>query len=305
MITKKTVLVLGAGASQPYDYPTGHELRMNICRELEHSSTTLSQRLQQFGYDYQTLKNFRDDLFESDEPSIDAFLEKRPKLIELGKLVITLALMESEISKNLFERKNWYSLLLGKLGTFDDFDKNRLSIITFNYDRSLDYFLFTTLSKRYPDKKEAEIVQKVQSIPIIHVYGQIGDLPWQNKSSFRFYDPSTFANQPAVQLSYKNIRIMHEIDTEKDPLFVKAREQLEQAEKIYFLGFGYHQMNIDRLHVKDWKVDGKEILGTSLGMTDREMNDTMKRCYNNITLRVLHAGSQDVITFLRHHVSFT
>ena len=38
MITKKTVLVLGAGASKPFGLPTGKELKNDVCRLLGESN---------------------------------------------------------------------------------------------------------------------------------------------------------------------------------------------------------------------------------------------------------------------------
>ena len=44
----------------------------------------------------------------------------------------------------------WYVYLFNQLGARkDDFNKNRISIITYNYDRSLEYFLFVALKFSY------------------------------------------------------------------------------------------------------------------------------------------------------------
>jgi len=50
----------------------------------------------------------------------------------------------------MFERGDWYQYFCDKLNTsFEEFDQNKISIITFNYDRSLEHSLFTALKNSY------------------------------------------------------------------------------------------------------------------------------------------------------------
>ena len=75
--------------------------------------------------------------------SVDAFLEHRPEYLQIGKLSIALCIMAHEHEKKLFNaQRNWYDYLRIKLNSsFDEFGDNKLSIITFNYDRSIEHYL--------------------------------------------------------------------------------------------------------------------------------------------------------------------
>jgi hypothetical protein len=55
-------------------------------------------------------------------------------------------------------------------GAFED---NKLSVITFNNDRSLEAFLFLSLQNLYGfDVKTA--LERLDKIPIVHLYGSLG-----------------------------------------------------------------------------------------------------------------------------------
>lgn len=89
-------------------------------------------------------------------------------------------LMCCEDNVVMFERGDWYQYFCDKLNTsFEEFDQNKISIITFNYDRSLEHSLFTALKNSYA-KNDRDCASKLKNIPIVHVYGQLGYLPWQD-----------------------------------------------------------------------------------------------------------------------------
>jgi hypothetical protein len=57
-----------------------------------------------------------------------------------------------------------------------------LTLISFNYDRCLEHFLFNALQRLYDvdAKKAADICNNAQ---IFHPYGAVGALPYQNKNN--------------------------------------------------------------------------------------------------------------------------
>lgn len=148
MIRKKTVLVLGAGASQPYGYPTGKQLRSNIisnCSVLTNPGA-LGKQLANMGYSNDQIWNFCREFHRTTNKSIDAFLERRPEFMELGKVAIAQELIRCESEYTLFNPNEWYSHLLNKLEIdSEDFVPNMLSVVSFNYDRSLECCLFNRL----------------------------------------------------------------------------------------------------------------------------------------------------------------
>ena len=112
--------------------------------------------------------------------TIDAFIEKRPQFLRIGKASIIAALLKKENNNLLVSAENqeWYEYFFSKLllKKPEDFIQDKLSIITFNYDRSFEYYFFHAVKNSYGlnDKETAKLMAKV---PIIHVYGKLGDLP--------------------------------------------------------------------------------------------------------------------------------
>jgi len=79
-----------------------------------------------------------------------------------------MSLVSHEINKKLFSaKKNWLDYLRNELdATFDDFGKNKLSIITFNYDRTVEQYLFTVLKNTY-GRSDGECVEQLNKIVMV------------------------------------------------------------------------------------------------------------------------------------------
>ena len=92
MIEKRTVLVLGAGASKPYGFPTGRELIREIAAGLKNTGSEVAQLLSAHGHEPSELAKFSDALLDSAQPSVDVFLENRAEYLEAGKAAIAAAL---------------------------------------------------------------------------------------------------------------------------------------------------------------------------------------------------------------------
>ena len=254
MIKRKTVLVLGAGASAPYGFPSGQKLVDDVCAGLSKPSNQFFTQLEGYGFDGSKVIAFRDALHKSAQPSIDVFLEHRPEFLELGKTAIAASLIPYEVEDNLFGvERNWYKYLWKHLGPslLEDVAPSRLSVITFNYDRSLEHFLFTSLKNSFDltDEKAARYV--VQGIPIMHVYGKLGDLPHMGGNATRPYTPGGKPLSAATVHSTRSaIKIISE-GVNNDVEFAWAKKQLHEAEVICFLGFGYLTENLRRLGIAE------------------------------------------------------
>ena len=297
MITKSTVLILGAGASSPYGFPTGEQLLENV-----HDDLVKNERYyQELGFPGDLIISFRKDLLYSARYSVDAFLEKREEFIILGKAAIARILIPFENTSNLFpaqpKRGNWYKLIFNKLDTdFDDFDKNSLSVITFNYDRSFEQYLITAMMTNYKKAPE-ECAAKLNSIPIVHVYGKLGALPFQDESLTREYEPNI--NPPDLLAVSEGIKIISERSSEVTEEFTKAKKLISAAsrEKVVFLGFGYHDDNLKRIG-KDF-LDSKYPIGSSFKLKRAKRQEINGKW----GIRLPDESSElDVLDFLETHV---
>src|SRR5690349_21098337 len=111
MSEKQIVFVLGAGASIPYGYPSGPQLLQYILGIQKIDG--LLEHLQQLGFGAGLIEHFQTELEESQWPSIDAFLEHRNELREVGKAAIAGIILQRE-SLGTFRPgiDHWYPLLL-------------------------------------------------------------------------------------------------------------------------------------------------------------------------------------------------
>src|SRR5439155_20353552 len=153
MIEKPTVLILGAGASKPYGFPTGEELLREIVDIKHHGPTPLEDRLRECSFLPKDIQHFVDELNRSGRKSVDAFLEHRPEFEKIGKAAMIAALIPKEDPATLFDRskpEHWYQYLFQQMGSsLDQPYKSKLSVITFNYDRSLEFFLLNALHSSF------------------------------------------------------------------------------------------------------------------------------------------------------------
>lgn len=307
MITLPTVLVLGAGASADYGFPSGRSLLLQICNSLgAQEDVGLKKTLLDLGFGRNEIGPFAMELRFSMQPSVDAFLENRPEYMEIGKAALAGCLIPYEDPGVLYQRAvklTWYEYLFNQMGaSIDEFKSNQISFVTFNYDRSLEYFLFAALESSYGIGEE-RVVELLSSIPIIHVYGQLG-LPQYLSEDGRAYGPKL--TQEAIKKCVAEIKIIPELADETEE-FRQAHKLISKAERLCFLGFGYHRTNVLRLRVNE-KFPGNRLLGSAYKMKDDERRRIkglfmpfFKPPKKGFRLGSTH---EDALTFIRKHPVF-
>lgn len=178
MIDSKIVLVLGAGASHSYGFPTGRELIHLICQRLSVELGDHRPILQRYSFQDDEIHRFQFGLLHSNLPSVDIFLENNPQYMKIGKVAIALALIPFENPERPVRKDElkWYEYLFNQMGASpDEFEasKSRLPILTFNYDRSLEYFLLDSLTHAYGGS-EVNATRSLKHLRVIHMYGELG-----------------------------------------------------------------------------------------------------------------------------------
>ena len=112
MITNRTVLILGAGASHPYGFPTGKELRNEIILGCAGGRTPpLANSLLECGFIESQIIQFGNVLRLSGQVSVDRFLERRKEYLEIGKAALAISLVTKEDLQRLFQigaSSHWY-----------------------------------------------------------------------------------------------------------------------------------------------------------------------------------------------------
>jgi len=305
MIERKTVLILGAGASEPYEFPTGSTLLEDMCGNLEADSLSGPKRILHYaGYGDDLVFDFSRALRRSGKLSVDTFLENRPEYMEVGKAAIASFLLPQEMKskeENLLFRipKNWYKYFFKQLGdTFEDFDKNSVSVLTFNYERSLEHFLLTALEHSYRKSPEKCAAQLLRSIPIIHLYGSLGNLPYLGDDALEY---GADTNPKNLRQAAGGIKIINERDTGMEG-FEQAQGLLKEAKAICFLGFGFDKTNLERLGLLPLS-NSKKIYGSVLGLSELERKKVESMLGSSIGIN-LGKDDEDSLAILRNYPVF-
>ncbi|MCP4707690.1 MAG: hypothetical protein GY869_03615 [Planctomycetes bacterium] len=306
MIKTPTVLILGAGASCSYGFPSGEKLIEDIVNNTRPNNLNPNDLLTHYG-SLDLWGEFVQKLDDAEPASIDAFLNVQDeKFYEVGKASIAMALKPYEVnSVNMFNRnknkEHWYKILWHYLSddctNLKHFQSNKLTIITFNYDRSLEYYLYNKIRSFFPysSPSHAKECGRILSntINFFHVYGSFGKLPWQsnNEEPYIEYDQGIFSKN-SLDHCLNNIKIIKEVErrgTEGPYL-----EKLNEAQRIYFLGFAFHPENMKAIQLKEIDDSG---CSKTFGATWYKLSATRKSEFTEFLARnnaTLYKSIEDI-----------
>ena len=301
MIDKRTVFVLGAGASCPYGYPSGAHLRERICLEIQPPHYGDLVKAAGNG-DTKLAGRFKQTFENSSTKSIDLFMARNPRLAPVGKCFIAFEMFTAEqrsqfrekakrlravsnqavkkwdvneyLQTKDFQGEDWYSYLFDRLtagfvetDVLPDFSDGKLALITFNYDRSLEHFLYESVRNSFTEVPENRVADCLKSLRILHVYGQVAPLKWQDSEAGVEYRPPI--SEDLIKNAAAKIKTIYE---EKESAELsEAHELLKSAQRIFFLGFGYAPENMEVLNLPQLIPPRCEVCGTAFGMTERQI----------------------------------
>jgi hypothetical protein len=253
-------------------YPLGSQLIANICRQYGRGEERETGPFQP-----EDIARFVRRLSRSGHYSIDAFLADVGDDLELGKFLIARELKRLEDLDRLFPPNDsgWYQYLFNQLlvDGKPDFGANVLSIITFNYDRSLEAYLHTAIMNRFGMSSD-HANTALSRVPIVHVHGVLGNYPAVPYAAAK-------SSSEILEVS-KGIRIIHEIEDRPDSFcseaFETSHKLLAESERIFFLGFGFHHENLERFRFfSPENCRGQEIKSTAYGMGTVDRSSLLKR----------------------------
>jgi len=177
---------------------------------------------------------------------------------------------------------------------WEEIDLSNLSIVSFNYDRSLEMALLQRLTAAY-GIAEGEVLKKLRSMQILHVYGCLsGNDPWHYDNSILPYGQEPGPQE--LQLVSEYLKVIPDVrHDETVETFAKAQDLLKAADAIAFLGFAFDERNVERLggtttcSSRVERPDGvryRTILATTLGMTRAEADYARRRTYGDSVPRL-------------------
>ncbi len=295
MITARTVLVTGAGASCPYGFPLGGEL-LNTLYSLDKSDIG-ARILEQSSFSRADLEVFCRQLKATNAVSIDEFLalQRYPAeslVKEIAKYCIAFIILDNEkttVSLNLPEQDDWYTYLWRRLSeglfnSFLDMNKNNLGVITFNYDRSLEKFLMESIQDRFfGGPRDEKITHAYENTPVIHLYGPsetLFRLPYGESLAY-----GEGATRERVEKFARDIKTIHDdFDASLYPI-IRAKDLLKNAERIVFLGFGFDKFNLEKfseLMPPTIERNAKDYMATSYRLSKSVIFDARVRMFGKV-----------------------
>lgn len=245
---RKTALILGAGASKNYGFPTGWDLAQELLKWPSSPPYAVSF----FGNPdiYQEFKIEFECFLKGGGSSIDSFLASRhgDRFLRPARLAMSLIISKYEIEDHLMNPRqtddHWYQIFYERITkgkSWETLDLSEITVITFNYDRSLEYFVNQSLEKDF-NPSEYDLGQKMQTFDLTHVYGTIG-LPWKG-DGYERYAPRDPTDSYALITSRLKLIGEDVGKRSEEAIQNKIKSKLNEAETICFLGFGYESDNI-------------------------------------------------------------
>ncbi len=304
----QTVFVLGAGASFEAGLPVGAELKNRIAKLID---IRFSGANHDHTGDHAVMEAFRDyakekkisanDLLHAawgirdampQAISIDNFLDahRGDSLIEIvGKIGIARSILAAESKSKLYISRDksqlnfssldgtWYNKFFQVLTENCRLDEmpdriRTVSIVSFNYDRCLKHFLMHSMQNYYR-KPPPEIEPIVNQLEILYPYGSVGTLPPVGRSTG---DETGFGeeNHGSRLLNIaRKIKTFTEGTDEDASEIIRIRQAMQQADKIVFLGFAFHPLNMELLAPKGVAREDQtqRVIGTAYGLSDSDI----------------------------------
>ncbi|MNH49656.1 hypothetical protein D3C85_1012290 [compost metagenome] len=293
MLHRPTTFVIGAGASRDFGFPVGGELAERIASgfnlNFEYSRLTsgsikvyeaIKRAIEGISNQsaFDLCHQIRKGLVHYD--SIDDYVEAASdenvsvaakiaisEVIGLAERKSALAHLGSHENSKLIAglRGSWPAQLLRlALRGVKHSDISSLfesiSIISFNYDRALEHYLYWAL--RDLGFADDLVIEAMNSLEVLHPYGTLGYLPWQEGISVPFGAPNV-----ELEKVYGSIRTYSEQLDDKNQIY-KISNAISNAETVVFLGFGFHKQNVDLLSGPI--LEPKEVFATACGVSSSQ-----------------------------------
>jgi hypothetical protein len=294
MFKKKTVFILGAGASWHYGYPTGEELVRMVRTKAEYIVQQYlkpnDKRMVPIDWGSTHPRNFKEPDFrpflntseliqrkieQANPLVIDDFLGRNDDVADVGKLLIAAVLFDcqkipvirsgkiDENTGNDTGKGDWIRYIVQQLTvdckTPSELLNNEVTFVTFNYDLSLEVRLHKALKNYHWFAKDGFSDRFFTTDRFLHVYGQLyGFDPAHPGAPKNFYNNTEFPLANEIDRAHdaaQNIRTISPYEKAAAPEIVKV---IAEAEYLYFLGYGFDHRN-NKLLGLGQRLDGPHV----------------------------------------------
>ena len=326
MFRKPTTIILGAGASCECGLPLGGKLLASVAQALDFrfdmgrlksgdsNLYELLKRRHATDIERFTKAGKRLSLSAGRFVSIDEalyYFGTEEDVVEVGKLAIVQTILSAEnksplaISRETGRvnienvRDNWlnvfFSMAIADLRKEDIASMfTNVSFINFNYDRTLECYLFHALTSTAHVEPEvaADIIEKMR---VIRPYGSLGALDWRRRPHIGGHiEDDTVLREMAS-------RIRTFTEAHQENLQTQITETLDHSKLVIILGFGFHQQNMALLKRFD-KARAASVFATAKHIHKENLNyirSSLMHAFNAAVATVLDMTANELLSELR------
>jgi len=143
---------------------------------------------------------------------------------------------------------------------------NSVSFITFNYDRVLEYFFWESLMNKF-DLTSEQSNELVMGLNIYHVFGRLPSFNHESiRSGVQMFPYQNFGiTRSDYKYAIENIKTLHERNNVDES---KISKLIGDAERIFFLGFGFAEENLALLNFNNNVKKRVEVYSTTYGLSE-------------------------------------
>ena len=308
---RKTVLIIGAGASKEAGLPVGSELKKEIAKALDIRFKDLSRMV---SGDNNIYEAFLAKVSNDPDPnvplrslqragwrirdampqaiSIDNFIDthSEDKHVELcGKLAIVRAILRAEAKSSLtvdgrqengqlrFDQlaETWFNSFFQRLSEnckSADLKHRLKSVVLIIFNYDRCIEHYLYYAfQNYYSMSPSESAELLRNLEVYHPYGVVGSLPW-----LQMDNAIEFGGEPSgsqlLSLS-KQIRTFTEGTDAQSSEINCIRSNMRTAQRLMFLGFAFHKLNLDMLvpAASTAPPTGRRALATAHGISDSDV----------------------------------
>lgn len=269
---RQTVFVLGAGASVDYGFPTGPRLKFYAGERIKEEPLFAAFLQEGEGF---TPYDVLELLIASTGDTIDeciAYLD--PKYQTTARRITARAIGWAEwdfVRDKTVKWEKWYPKFFHLIGLAKK--SPDVKVITFNYDRSLEFFLADYPLKNVKHGDQEEVIQRGKDLKIIRPHGSLGTL-----------EELPFGRMESVDAVNKAADRILLIDDERAATgaFEEAHQAILEAEQVVFIGFAFHDKTFDHLLRGITNEDHpRRYFTTAVGLDEKKWHAIKSKFPNN------------------------
>jgi hypothetical protein len=339
MFKSPTVFVIGAGASAECGLPVGNALKEAIATALRfrfevHRLTSGDEELlrilkKRFENDHEKVNEHTRAANELVQTmpmhiSIDEALHywsDKPQIVQLGKLAIAHEILKAERASSITQHndrsrvavdnasRTWlwefFRMAMAAITKAEvESAFENVTIINFNYDRTVEHYLYWALQDKAAVSSEAA-ARSLSHLQVIRPYGSVGKLEWMDSAGVPYGCLTNSIDLFAVAGKIRTYTEQHQTtDVEQ-----QIDRVLETAALVVFLGFGFHSQNMIILSPKAHAARPSSwLLGTVFGIHS-ENHEALKNELVRLRLggrvRLLDCRSQELLSNLQPTIMMT